>query len=161
MVKLEINLQVDKRFIANLERNWLRSVIRKVIKTLGLTSPVEVSLVVTDTEKVRQLNKEYRGKNEPTDVLAFAMISGKDKGKSFVTPPDGVLHLGEVVISYPQAVKQAAERRHSVEQELVLLITHGILHLVGYDHEQPNEAEKMRSKEREIMAKIGSRSEEK
>ena len=160
-MKLEISLQVDKGLTPNLENNWLRAVVRKVIKALGLSVPVEVSLVITDAKKVRQLNKEYRSKDESTDVLAFAMMDSKDEEKSFVTPPDGVLHLGEVVISYPQAVRQARELGHSVEQEMACLIVHGILHLLGYDHELPDEEEKMRAKEREVMAKIGSRGKEK
>jgi len=156
-MKLEVGVQVDEELSPYLGENWLKSMVRQVIRALDFTSAVEVGIVITGMERVQQLNKEYRGKDEPTDVLAFPMMGSKDEEKSFVIPPDGILHLGEVVISYPQAVQQAKEVGHSVEQELTLLITHGILHLLGYDHELPDEEEKMRAKEREIIAKIGNR----
>jgi rRNA maturation RNase YbeY len=70
---------------------------------------------------------------------------------SFVYPPDGIRHLGEVVISYPQAVKQAQERGHGVAQELTLLIVHGILHLLGYDDELPEMEKQMKARENEIL----------
>ena len=69
----------------------------------------------------------------------------------FIHPPDGVRHLGEVLISYPQAVAQAKEQGHSPERELALLVIHGILHLLGYDHEEPEQEEKMKQKEKELL----------
>jgi probable rRNA maturation factor len=89
--------------------------------------------------------------DEPTDVLAFYMLPQKEADFSFALPPDGVTRLGEVIISYPQAVKQAKEQGHSTERELALLIIHGILHLLGYDHEEPGEEAKMREKEKELL----------
>jgi probable rRNA maturation factor len=113
--------------------------------------PYEVSLVFTDSETVQQLNRDYRGVDEPTDVLAFHMLPQKEVDDSFMLPPDGVTRLGEVIISYPQAVKQAKKQGHSPERELALLIIHGILHLLGYDHEEPEEESKMRERERELL----------
>jgi len=110
-----------------------------------------VSLVFTDSEMVKQLNRNYRGVDEPTDVLAFYMLPQDEAGSSFALPPDGVTRLGEVIISYPQAVTQAREQGHSHERELALLIIHGILHLLGYDHEEPEEESKMRERERELL----------
>lgn len=154
-MELEISVQVDKEFKRCLDKGWLETVFRTVVNALDFGSPLEASLVITSADKVQQLNREYRSKDEPTDVLAFDMVTdNQEKGVSFITPPDGVAHLGEIVISYPQAAKQAAELGHSVEEEVALLIVHGVLHLLGYDHEQPDEEEKMRAKEREIMAKI-------
>lgn len=153
-MEIELNLQIKKGFGRYLDKRWLKSVVQEAVNALAFVSPVELSLVITDAVKTRRLNREYRGKNKPTDVLAFSMMDGKDEEKSFVNPPDGVLHLGEVVISYPQAAQQAAELGHSTEEEVALLIIHGVLHLVGYDHEQANEEEKMRAKEKEIMARI-------
>src|SRR4030042_1290206 len=77
--------------------------------------------------------------------------------QSFVDPPDGVRHLGEVMISYTQAVKQAQEQGHNVAQELALLIVHGVLHLLGYDHELPQENQLMRAKENEILGILDSK----
>ncbi|HUX48727.1 MAG TPA: rRNA maturation RNase YbeY, partial [Dehalococcoidia bacterium] len=115
--------------------------------------PYEVSLVFTDSETVRQLNRDYRGVDEPTDVLAFYMLPQKGSDSSFALPPDGVTRLGEVIISYPQAVEQAREQGHATEKELALLVIHGILHLLGYDHEEAKEEIKMRRRERELLEK--------
>jgi len=100
---------------------------------------------------VQQLNKSYRGKDEPTDVLAFYMTSA-----DFIEPPDGVRHLGEVIISYPQAVIQAEEHRHSIKKELAILIIHGVLHLLGYDHEESEQERQMRAREADILSQIGA-----
>ncbi|MEK7281399.1 MAG: rRNA maturation RNase YbeY, partial [Chloroflexota bacterium] len=75
----------------------------------------------------------------------------EETGGEFVSPPDDILHLGEVVISYPTAVRQASEHYHSVQQELVILIVHGILHLLGYDHMLPGQAKKMQAREKDIL----------
>jgi len=72
----------------------------------------------------------------------------------FITPPDGVLHLGEVIIAYPQAVIQAEEHHHPVKREIAILIIHGVLHLLGYDHEEPEAERQMRAREAEILSGI-------
>ena len=74
--------------------------------------------------------------------------------ETFVAPPDRVLHLGEVIISYPQAVIQAEECQHSLKKELAILIIHGVLHLLGYDHDKPEPERKMRAREAEILSGI-------
>ncbi len=72
----------------------------------------------------------------------------------FVAPPDGIEHLGEVIISYPQAVIQAEEHRHSVEREIAILIIHGLLHLLGYEHDKPDLEREMRARETEVLSCI-------
>src|SRR4030042_2545361 len=112
-----------------------------------------MGLVIPDSKTVQKLNRTYRGKDQPTDVLAFHMSPDtiQESELRFIGPPDGVRHLGEVVISYPQAVKQAQEQGHSVAQELALLIVHGVLHLLSYDHELPEEEQQMKARENEIL----------
>jgi probable rRNA maturation factor len=75
-------------------------------------------------------------------------------GEIFVVPPDGVHHLGEVIVSCPQAVIQAKEHQHSIKKELAILIIHGVLHLLGYDHEEPEQERQMRGRETEILSQI-------
>ena len=135
------------------DEGWVRRIAQTVLKAEGVVSPYEVSLVFTDSETVKQLNRDYRGVDEPTDVLAFYMLPQKEADSSFALPPDGVTRLGEVIISYPQAIEQAKEQGHSPERELALLVIHGILHLLGYDHEEPEEEAKMRTREKEILEK--------
>ncbi len=153
-MKIEMNLQIDKELRQYLDRRWLKAVAREAVSALYQGSVVELSLVFTGNERIRHLNKEYRGEDKPTDVLAFAMLLDNENGGSFKAPPDGVLHLGEVVISYPQAAGQAIELGHSVEQEIALLIIHGILHLSGYDHKKTDKGKRMQAKEREIMERF-------
>ena len=148
----DISISIQLQAGHPLKEEWLQSIVRKVLETESVSSPVEMGLVIAGAELVQQLNRDYRGKDEPTDVLAFSMLPQTTEAKSsFVIPPDGVNHLGEVVISYPQAATQAAELKHTLEQEIALLIIHGALHLLGYDHEQPEQEKQMRVKENEIM----------
>ena len=135
------------------DEDWARRMAQTVLNAEGVAPPYEVSLVFTDSETVRQLNRDYRGVDEPTDVLAFYMLPQKGSDSSFALPPDGVTRLGEVIISYPQAVEQAREQGHATEKELALLVIHGILHLLGYDHEEAKEEIKMRRRERELLEK--------
>ena len=147
----QIGIHVEEEFRGLVDEGWARRIAQIVLKAEGVAHPYEVSLVFTDSETVKQLNRDYRGVDEPTDVLAFYMLPQKGADDSFALPPDGVTRLGEVIISYPQAVEQAREQGHSTERELALLVIHGILHLLGYDHEEPEEESKMRERERELL----------
>jgi len=147
----EIEIFVGEEFCGLVDESWVKKIVQQVLKAEGVASPYEVGLVFTDSETVKQLNRDYRGVDEPTDVLAFCMLPQKGADSSFALPPDGVTRLGEVIISYPQAAAQAREQGHSPERELALLVIHGILHLLGYDHEEPEEESKMRERERELL----------
>lgn len=158
MTEPEINISVERNFSVHLKESWLQRIALKTLELEGIVSSTEMGLVITDNKTIKKLNRTYRGDDKTTDVLAFYMIpdTSQEPEQSFVGPPDGVRHLGEVVISYTQAVKQAQEQGHNVEQELALLIVHGILHLLGYDHELPQENQLMRTKENEILGILGS-----
>ncbi len=158
MAGMEINVLIDEAVEEPPEVGWLRSVAAKVLIAQGVGSDTELGLVITSQEKVQQLNRDYRGKDAATDVLAFAMISGAEEAGPplFIAPPDGVRHLGEVIISYPQAVLQAREHRHTISKEMAILIIHGILHLLGYDHEKLEPKRQMRAREKAILSHIGA-----
>jgi probable rRNA maturation factor len=149
----QIGIHVVKKFWGVMDVGWVKKMVRQILKAEEVVPPYEVSLVFTDSETVKQLNRDYRGVDEPTDVLAFYMLPQNEVEDSFALPPDGVTRLGEVIISYPQAVEQAREQGHSPERELALLIIHGILHLLGYDHEEPEQESKMREREKELLGK--------
>ena len=153
---MEINILIGEGFEGCLEASRLNSVVESVLSAQNAGSNVELSLVITGQEVVQQLNKIYRGKDESTDVLAFSMVpAGQEPGAPpFVMPPDGVAHLGEVIISYPQAVIQAKERQHPVDREIAILIIHGVLHLLGYEHDKPDLERQMRGREKEILSSI-------
>ncbi len=152
---MEISVLIDEGFEGYLEVSWLQSIAERVLAVQNAGSETEMGLVIANQEKVKQMNRSYRGKDEPTDVLAFSMLPAEQMpGASFPQPPDGVRHLGEVIISYPQAVIQAEEHQHSVKRELAILIIHGVLHLLGYDHETPELEQQMIAREREILSYI-------
>lgn len=154
MLEPEINISIKRNMDLPIEKNWLEKIARRVLEAEKITSSIEMGLLITDSKTVRKLNRIYRGDDTPTDVLAFEMTSGiyQEPELPFVSAPDGIKHLGEVVISYPQAVKQAQEQGHGVTRELALLIVHGILHLLGYDHEVPADEQKMRDRENQVLS---------
>lgn len=146
----------DKGLEKSLQKSWLKKVAGKVLVAQGMGPETEVGLAIVTQEKIRQLNLSYLGKDEPTDVLSFGMLpeqSGNNRAV-FVTPPDGIQHLGEVIISFPQAVIQAEEHHYGVKREVASLIIHGLLHLLGYDHEERDEEREMRAREAEILSII-------
>lgn len=114
---------------------------------------MELSLYITGDARVKKLNKAYRGVDETTDVLSFALI--ETGFGTFVSPPDGVLRLGEIVISFPRAARQAEEHGRPLHRELAWLVVHGVLHLLGYDHEEPSRARRMRALERKTLTMSG------
>lgn len=100
-----------------------------------------VSLLFTDDDNIRQLNKQYREKDAVTDVLSF--------------PSEEEGFLGDIALSLPRAFEQAKEFGHTEEREVAFLVAHSMLHLFGYDHEDENEENEMRERQREIMKKAG------
>jgi len=149
----EIGISIEKKFQELIDKEWVKGLARQVLEAEGLTPPYEVSVVFSDSETVQKLNRDFRGVDEPTDVIAFYMHPQREDTPPFALPPDNITRLGEIIISYPQAVEQAGEQGHPVDKELALLIIHGILHLLGYDHAQPEEEKRMRQREQELLEK--------
>jgi probable rRNA maturation factor len=150
---VEINVLVDEALAGAVDRGWLEGVARKVLAAENVGARSEVGLVISTNERVQELNRDYRGRDEPTDVLAFSARDDADS-PPFISPPDGVLHLGEVIISYPQALAQAEEQGHPLKKELSILLIHGLLHLLGYDHEKADARRKMQTREKELLGLI-------
>ncbi len=151
----EINLHIPNE-------EWLRRVVNVSLDIASSNQckhyeKVELSLVISDDQTMRVLNRQYRGIDTSTDVLAFAFHEEEQQevAHPFVSPPDGVLHLGEIVISYPDAVSQASKLSHSVEREIATLVTHGTLHLLGYTHNESSDTQEMQALEGEILGRIG------
>ena len=137
------------------------------LKIVDLKDKTEISLAIVGDGRMRKLNKIYRGKNRVTDVLSFdnkkvipylsKAFPRLEKGKSveFIDPPDGIKRLGEIVICYPQAKKQANRSDHPLEKELTILLIHGILHLLGYDHEKnESQAKEMEELQKKILGEV-------
>ena len=147
-------------------RAWLRGVVRCCMAWAGPKEDWRLGVVIADDETVKRLNREYRGLDEVTDVLSFSSIrEGHWEGEGeapcrgehdgpFVVPSDEPQHLGEVVISYPQALRQSAPGAEGLERELATLVVHGLLHMLGFDHASPPEEHEMQSREREILSRV-------
>ena len=146
-----ISISINEEFQDAVDVEHFSRLAHSVLEAEGMTPPYEFSLVLTDSDTTRELNRTYRGLDEATDVLAFQMLSRKDPDVHFAHPPDGVTRLGEVIISYPKALEQAREQGHPTERELALLVIHGILHLLDYDHEDSDEEAEMRAREEEHL----------
>jgi len=151
---VEINVLIDEGLEECLEVSWLQSVAEQVLVAQGVSSRAELGLVIASQEGVQELNRSYLGRDRPTDVIAFSMLPAGEDLPPFVQPPDGVLHLGEVIISYPQAIAQAEEQGHSIKREVAILIIHGVLHLLGYGDETTELKRQMRAREKEILGYI-------
>jgi probable rRNA maturation factor len=153
---MEIGIIIDEEYEPSFDPDWLEKVVRRVLMLEKAPENAEMGLVITSGEEVGTLSREYLKDEATHDVLTFAFNPGSPKDKDFILPPDGLLHLGEVIISYPQAAIQAGEQKHSVRTEVVVLTIHGILHLLGYDHAEPDDEKKMRARESEIFNTINS-----
>lgn len=116
----------------------------------------EISLTFTDDEGIRRLNRDFRHLDQPTDVLSFPLLEGADDEPAIVGGQPADL-LGDIVISLERAVAQADEYGHSVEREVGFLFVHGLLHLLGYDHDTPEGERDMRQREEAALQAIGLR----
>jgi len=150
-MSFDISIQVDEPFIDNIDKALIEKTAKEALATNKKYDSFELGIVITDDENIHRINKEYRNIDEPTDVISFALLEGEG---DFVMPPDDTLHLGEVVISYPRAVEQAKEQKHSTERELAWLVVHGVLHLLGHDHETDADRAAMQTIENDILVKI-------
>ncbi|MDO9027168.1 MAG: rRNA maturation RNase YbeY [bacterium] len=117
----------------------LKALLERILKDESRPD-CDLTVIFTDSARLRRLNRRYRGKDRVTDVISFAMTEGTD---SRYNPRE----LGDVFISLPRARRQAREYCTSAEAEIRRLAVHGVLHLLGYDHIQPGPARKMRSRE--------------
>jgi probable rRNA maturation factor len=171
----EIDVSIAAPFQKELSEDWLRMVVEAgLAEALPEGEPAQVGLVVADDDTVRELNRKFRGLDEVTDVLSFSAVhsgvwAGEGEGPSlrrqnaeepegpaFILQPGEHPPLGEVIISLPQTRRQALERSIPVDQELALLIVHGVLHLVGYDHLETGDQARMQSRERAALAAVSN-----
>jgi probable rRNA maturation factor len=149
-----IDLQVSSEFVAQVRPDLVERAVRAAVAVAGRACSGELTIVITDEQQVRALNRDYREVDAPTDVLAFG---GADDRGAFVMAPEAAAYLGDVVISYPRAVEQAAEYAHAVGDELSLLVVHGVLHLLGYDHEIAEDKKEMWNLQERALDGLGIR----
>ena len=154
MPRHTIDIKIAPSVQAGLSKRWLRTVAARALRLEELAQPAELGVLLTDDEEVRRLNRQHRGIDTTTDVLSFPV---EGSGEGFPAPPGGVWWLGDVVVSYPQAVRQAADYGHSIEREMAFLVVHGILHLLSYDHYLPAEEARMQARQEAVLGSLGLR----
>jgi probable rRNA maturation factor len=142
----KINVTIERPYQARITPARLRAAARAALKHQRAPEPGELSVRITGDEALRVLNRDFLGHDTTTDVLSFP-ADEKD-------PETGARYLGDIAIAYPQARAQAAEGRHPVWAELQLLVVHGVLHLLGHDHAEREEHERMWAAQAEILKKI-------
>ncbi|MDA0988740.1 MAG: rRNA maturation RNase YbeY [Chloroflexi bacterium] len=153
-----IDVQIFPAFANRLSKAWLRKVAGQALDNQGEGKALNVSLVIADDETVHSLNREYRDLDETTDVLAFPLWESRENQEpgadGFVLPAEETIPTGEIVISYPQAARQAREGKKLLRSEIALLIVHGVLHLLGYDHADAQQESHMWARQDEILARV-------
>lgn len=147
-----VNVQVNEAQLSNFDstipdRALLEQAAMETLEYHKAKANTELTLVLTDDVQIKELNRQFLGIEEPTDVLAFP--AGE------VDLDTGTRYLGDVVISFPRALAQANDRGHTVEAELQLLAVHGVLHLLGYDHVGGSQKEIMWKAQAEILNNLG------
>lgn len=135
------------------EDNYLKQYIKEILKSEEVKSdkPFYLSIMLTDNKSIQVINRDYRGKDSPTDVISFAYHETED----FDIGPYDV--LGDIIISLERVEEQRIEYNHSFEREFFYVLTHGVLHILGYDHIDEEDKKIMRCREEEILAKFGYR----
>ncbi len=141
-----VDLQVAPAFAGAASEDRLRQVAEAVLRHEG--SLGQVTVVVTDDIGIQELNRDFLGIDAPTDVLSFG---AQEASGPFVVAPEAGNYLGDVILSFPRAATQAAEQGHPTGQEIDLLVVHGLLHLLGYDHATEAEQAAMWARQDEIL----------
>lgn len=146
---LEMSIEIDgyEDFV---NEEMVKEYIEKVLtREYDSDRPVYMSLLLTGNDEIQVINREYRDKDQPTDVISFAYHETEDFD---IGPYDT---LGDIVISLDRVFEQAKEYNHSPKREFFYVLTHGILHLLGYDHIEEEDKVEMRAKEEEILKEFG------
>lgn len=151
---MEIEVQINEAFIAKVNPGPIRETLRQAIQHFNksMIPASSLSIIITDDTTVQQLNHLYRGINSPTDVLSFEYNLDPDFP---IADPMASNHLGDIIIAYPVAEAQAISKGHTVLDEILLLAVHGTLHLLGFDHDTPDNKKKMWTAQQQVMSGLG------
>lgn len=130
---INVLFQTESHFPVNRKK-----IIEAVTIALGkkVNASTEVSITIVGDRRMHQLNKQFRHIDATTDVLSFPQNDPSQKTAPFVEAPDHVLHLGDIIVSYPQAVEEAGEENKMVDDQIIFLVLHGLDHLLGIHHEE-------------------------
>jgi probable rRNA maturation factor len=150
-----VNIRLKRLKGCTLKRAWLKETVLAVLAAEKVARGLEIDCMLTDDQTMRAFNRKYRGIDQPTDVLSFALDEAGPADTAFPTAPGAPAGMGILVVSYPTALAQAARRGVSVEEEVRLLLVHGALHILGYDHAGRDDTLAMRRREKQILGLPG------
>ncbi len=183
-IELSINTGNDEQNAAIehvLDSCGVELVVKNTLQAAGVTEPAILTLLITSDDAIRDLNRQYRQQNKATDVLSFPLLDkplvnapadqlwmtpeGEEEGRAaqegsrpvFMTPPELPTNLGDIVISWPTVLRQASEAGHSPTYELLYLISHGVLHLIGYDDQSEAGYSAMVNIQQSVLEAIGQK----
>ena len=179
LIELYVNLD-DEQQNTSVEESLsainMDSVVSLTLQAVGLTQEFMLTLLITDDNGIRDMNKQYREQDKATDVLSFPLIERPlvdapldqlwppsedaettEQPHTFVTPPDIVANLGDVVMSWPTILRQATEAGHEYQTELIYLLSHAVLHLVGYDDQTEAGYQAMVTIQQSILQTMGQK----
>lgn len=141
-----IEIQIQEDLPADFDPGDLNALIRKVLELANVSPESDLSLIFTTDVEIQRLNRQYLETDAPTDVLSFTM--------DFDNPETGAPYLGDIVISVPTAARQAETGGHPLIEEIKLLVVHGVLHLLGHDHGEPDEKTAMWQIQEKILSAL-------
>ncbi len=125
-------VEINKLIKAPIDEKWIKKIVQKNLDKMKVKDDKEISIALVGDKAIRKLNKIYRGIDKVTDVLSFSDVN-------------------EIIICYPQARRQAKKQKHSEKKEIEILLVHGLLHLLGYDHQKNNDFLEMKRLEKKLL----------
>jgi len=138
-----ITVEIDQQFKQEISTEALVSLVKAVFAHLQLPASPSLSIKISDDSAIQELNRSYLGIDAPTDVLSFPM--------PFEDPESGSQYYGDIIVSYPTAAAQAQQGGHPIEDEIKLLVVHGLLHLLGYNHASEADKKEMWAHQSELL----------
>jgi probable rRNA maturation factor len=142
-----INIQILPAYRPSINKKLINNTVNTALVSCEIVANTDLSVVIVGENGMQQLNKQYSDKDAPTDVLSFP--------SNTIDPETSSKYIGDIIICYPIAIQNAEKANHSVDDEVQLLIVHGILHLLGFDHYDEDSKAEMWSKQQIILNKLG------
>lgn len=143
-----INVMVSEPYLEHVDEGIISAAAQAVMDQASPPVRGDLSVVIEDDARLHQLNNDFLGIDAPTDVLSFP------SGEETEDPETGQVYLGDVILSYPRAAEQAVAAGHTTLDEIQLLVVHGVLHLLGHDHAEPEEKSRMWEAQNSVLASL-------
>lgn len=160
---IEIDMFDETNTVEDSHQQLVEDLVQFAATFLDLPPKTELSITFVDNDRIQEINREYRDKDQPTDVISFALNDEAEDDMPInlgAFSEDFPLNLGDIIISVDKTKEQAESFNHSFERELGFLALHGFLHLNGYDHMEPEDEKEMFGLQKEILDAYGLKREE-